>query len=50
MNAKEKLKNDVIIGMRMYLDVLTLGILEQVIVQACRNMDIREQETHFRQR
>lgn len=45
MNAKEKLKNDVIIGMRMYLDALTLGILEQVIVQACRNMDIQEQET-----
>lgn len=38
MNAKEKLKNDVIIGMRMYLDALTLGILEQVIVHNSAGM------------
>lgn len=45
MNVKEKLKNDVLIGMRMYLDAMTLGILEQVILQACRNIEMTEIES-----
>ena len=45
MNVKEKLKNDVIIGMRMHLDDITMQILEQVIIQACRNIEMTEIES-----
>lgn len=45
MNAKEKLKNDILVGMRMYLDVTTMAILETVIVKAVQNIEMTEIET-----
>ena len=42
MNAKEKLKNDILIGMRVHLDVTTYAILEAVIVKAIQNLDVNE--------
>lgn len=45
MNAKEKLKNDILVGMRMYLDATVMAILESVIVQAVQNIEITELET-----
>ncbi len=40
MNAKEKLKNDILVGMRVHLDVTTYAILEAVIVKAIQNLDV----------
>lgn len=45
MNAKEKLKNEILVGMRVYLDVTTMAILEAVIVKAVQNVEITEIET-----
>lgn len=45
MSAKEKLKNDIIVGMHMHLDCNTQAILETVIVQAVQNLDIKVLET-----
>lgn len=45
MNTKEKLKNDILVGMRMYLDVTTMAILEAVIVKAVQNVEMTEMET-----
>lgn len=45
MSAKEKLKNDIIVGMHVHLDQNTIAILEAVIVKAVQNLDIRELET-----
>lgn len=45
MNAKEKFKNDLLVGMRMYLDVTTMTILETVIVRAMQNIEMTELET-----
>ncbi len=45
MNAKEKLKNDILVGMRVYLDVTTSAILEAIIVKAVQNIEITELET-----
>ncbi len=45
MSAKEKLKNDIIIGMHMHLDCTTQAILEAVVVKAVQDLDIRELET-----
>ena len=45
MNVKEKLKNDILIGMRIYVDATILGILEQVILQASSNIDMTEIES-----
>lgn len=45
MSAKEKLKNDIIVGMHMHLDCNTQAILEVVIVKAVQNLDIKELET-----
>ena len=45
MNVKEKLKNDILVGMRMYLDVTTMVILETVIVKAVQNIEMTELET-----
>ena len=45
MNTKEKLKNDILVGMRIYLDATTLAILEAVIVKAVQNIEMTELET-----
>ena len=45
MNAKEQLKNDILVGMRMYLDVTTMAILEAVIVKAVQNIEMTQMET-----
>ena len=45
MNAKEKLKNDILVGMRLYLDVTTMAILEAVIVKAVQSIEVTELET-----
>lgn len=45
MSAKEKLKNDIILGMHMHLDCNTQAILEAVVVKAIQNLDIKELET-----
>ena len=45
MNIKEKVKNDIIVGMRIYLDANTMTILESVIVKAIQNVDMSEIET-----
>lgn len=45
MTRIEKLKNDILIGMRIYLDANTMTILESVIVQAVRGIDIVELDT-----
>lgn len=45
MTCKDRLKNDIVVGMRLYLDTNQMNILETVIVQVTRNLDITEQET-----
>lgn len=45
MNAKEKLKNDILVGMRVYLDAATSAILEAIIVKSVQNIEITELET-----
>ena len=45
MNVKEKLKNDILVGMRIYLDVTTMAILEAVIVKAVKDIEMTAQET-----
>lgn len=45
MNTKEKLKNDILVGMRMFLDANNMNILESVIVKAIQNVEITNIET-----
>lgn len=45
MNAKEKLKNDILVGMRVHLDAATSAILEAIIVKSVQNIEITELET-----
>ena len=45
MNTKEKLKNDILVGMRIYLDANTMAVLESVIVRAVQNIEMKELET-----
>ena len=45
MNAKEKLKNDIIVEMANYMSKEVLPILEIAIMKSVQNLDIRELET-----
>lgn len=45
MNTKEKLKNDILVAMKVYLDVTKMAILEAVITQAMQNVEMTELET-----
>ena len=45
MNTKERVKNDILIGMRMHLDTCTMQILDAVIVKAVQNVEKTELET-----
>lgn len=44
MTCKDRLKNDIIVGMRLYLDTAQMNILEAVVVKATQNIDVKEQE------
>ena len=45
MTRLDKLKNDILIGMRLYLDSNTMNILEAVIIQAVQGIDVVELDT-----
>lgn len=45
MTRLDKLKNDILIGMRLYLDANTMNILEAVIIQAVQGIDVVELDT-----
>ena len=45
MNAKTKLKNDIMVGMRVCLDAVAMTMLETVIVNAMKDMEITVTET-----
>ena len=45
MNTKERVKNDILVGMRMHLDNCTMGILDAVIIKAIQNVEMEELET-----
>lgn len=45
MNSKEKLKNDILVGMRTHLDINQISILEAVIANAIKDLEITELET-----
>ena len=45
MNAKEKLKNDIIVDMANYISKEVLPMLEIAVMKAVQNLDIRELET-----
>ena len=40
MTCKDRLKNDIIVKMRLYLDTTQMSVLEAVIVQVTRAGDI----------
>lgn len=45
MNAKEKLRNDILTDMRVHMDTNTLLILEKVLVQVFQGLEITKSET-----
>lgn len=45
MDRTEKLKNDILVGMRVYLDSTQLSILNNVVMMALRGIKITEMET-----
>ncbi len=45
MNTKERVRNDILVGMKMYLDSCTMAILDAVIVKAVQNMEMTETTT-----
>ena len=45
MNAKEKVRNDILVGMNMHLDNCTMAILDAVIVKAVQNIEMTERST-----
>lgn len=45
MNGKEKLKNDIMVGMMRHLDAGTMAILENVVVRAMQEIEIVITET-----
>lgn len=42
MNIKERVKNDILVGMNMHLDTCTMAILDAVIVKAVQNVEMTE--------
>ena len=42
MTVKEQVKNNVLLAMRIYLDPVTMDILESVIVKEFHNVDMEE--------
>lgn len=45
MNTKERVRNDILVGMGMHLDTCTMAILDAVIVKAVQNVDMTETTT-----
>ena len=45
MNRTEKVKNDILIGMRVYLDSTTMNILDYGVMMALRGVAVTELET-----
>ena len=45
MNTKERVRNDIMVGMRMHLDTCTMQILDAVIIKAIQNVEMSELET-----
>ena len=45
MEAKERLRNDILTAMRVHIDANTLLILETVIVQNLQGIEITKSET-----
>ena len=45
MNAKEKLRNDILTDMRVHMDTNTLSILEKVLIQVFQGLEITKSET-----
>ncbi len=42
MNAKERVRNDILVGMKLHLDACTMAILDAVIVKAVQNVEITD--------
>lgn len=45
MNTKERVRNDILVGMRMHLDTCTMQILDAIIVKAIQNVEMMETTT-----
>lgn len=45
MDTKERVRNDILVGMRMYLDTCTMQILDAIIVKAIQNVEMAETST-----
>ncbi|MDE6052448.1 MAG: tyrosine-type recombinase/integrase [Lachnospiraceae bacterium] len=45
MNTKEKVRNDILVGMQMHLDACTMAILDAIIVKAVQNVEMTEVTT-----
>lgn len=45
MNTKERVRNDILVGMGMHLDTCTMAILDAVIVKAIQNVEMLETTT-----
>lgn len=42
MNTKERVRNDIIVAMRMHLDTCTMAVLDAVLVKAIQNVEMTE--------
>lgn len=45
MNTKERVRNDILVGMRMHLDTCTMQVLDAIIVKAIQNVEMTETST-----
>lgn len=45
MNAKERVRNDILVGMRMHLDACTMQILDAIIIKTIQNVEMTETTT-----
>lgn len=45
MDTKERVRNDILVGMQIHLDTCTMSILDAVIVKAVQNVDMVETST-----
>lgn len=45
MNTKERVRNDILVGMKMHLDTCTMQILDAIIVKAIQNVEMAETST-----
>lgn len=45
MNTKERVRNDILVGMRMHLDACTMQILDAIIIKTMQNVEMTETTT-----